>query len=285
MTTNTETKSPEVTPSDLWRGAFIYLTNVADRRLSAEDYAMAVRKLYDVLGEDTGDAERALEFLKDHVPEQHGRGLISKQHQNLALNLLPKPPRRKRGRPKGALGIKAHKKRRELYRDWIFEKSLNPSLTQKQFAKERLGITDEELEGEYALDHHYKIEALLQELKRAKMQQLDEEYRRAIELFYPLVATSPRHLAQMWRDAKQHSPALTKKEFLRDFLGWRRDGKRHRLEADMIRDCLTKLEQGEQMLATESAGSEHSDALASLANSKVRLPHFTARYRPALIAP
>ena len=92
MPTNTETKSPEITPPDLWRGAFLYLTNVADRRLSAEDYAMEVRKLYDVLAEDTGDAERALEFLKRRVPEQHGSGLISKQHQNLALNCCPSLP-------------------------------------------------------------------------------------------------------------------------------------------------------------------------------------------------
>jgi len=195
MPTNTETKLTAIKPPDPRRGAFIYLANVADRRLSAEDYAMAVRELYDVLAEDTGDAEGALEFLLYHVPLQHGRGLISKQHRNLALKLLPKPPRRKRGRPKGALGIKAYKKRWELYRDWIYEKSLNPSLTQKQFAQKRLGITDEELDGEYALDHYSRLEALLQELKPARMKQLDEEHRKFIELYYPLAATNPQHLA------------------------------------------------------------------------------------------
>ena len=195
MPTNTETKSPEITPPNLWRGALNDLANVADRRLSAEDYAMAVRELYDVLAEDTGDAERALEFLLYHVPLQCGRGLISKQHRNLALKLLPKPPRRKRGRPKGALGIKAYKKRWELYRDWIYERSLNPSLTQKQFAQKRLGITDEELDGEYALDHYYKLEAIIQELKPARMKQLDEGHRKFIELYYPLAATNPQHLA------------------------------------------------------------------------------------------
>ena len=35
----------------------IYLADLADAKLSAADYAMKVRKLYDVLVEEAGDAE------------------------------------------------------------------------------------------------------------------------------------------------------------------------------------------------------------------------------------
>ena len=78
-----------------WQAVFIYLADLADAKLSAADYAMKVRKLYDVLVEEAGDAEEPLGFLMFHVSMQHGRGLISKQHRELALKLLPKPPRRK----------------------------------------------------------------------------------------------------------------------------------------------------------------------------------------------
>ena len=61
----------------------------------------------------------------------------------LADKLLPKPPREKRGRPKGALGDNAYNKRYGLLQHWIYEKTLNPSLTKEQFAKQRLDITDE----------------------------------------------------------------------------------------------------------------------------------------------
>ena len=68
-----------------------------------------------------------------------------------------------------------------------------------------------------------QVDALLQELKPARMNQLDEGQRRALELVYPLAITYPQHLARKWREAKQHSPALTKEEFLQDFFGWPHD--------------------------------------------------------------
>jgi hypothetical protein len=55
-----------------WVGVFNYLADLADAKPSAADYAMTVRKLYDVLVEESGDAEEALEFLLFHVPLQHG---------------------------------------------------------------------------------------------------------------------------------------------------------------------------------------------------------------------
>ena len=188
-----------------------------------------------------------------HVSMQHGRGLISKQHRELALKLLPKPPRRKRGRPKGALGVKAYNKRYELYQDWIYEKTLNPSLTKKQFAKERLGITDDDLEGEYSSDHRAKVDALLQELKPARMKQLDEGQRRALDTIYPLMITYNQYLARQWREAKKNSPALTKEDFLQDFFGWPRDRKRHPIETDMIREYLEKLDAGRKTSSRQRA--------------------------------
>jgi hypothetical protein len=44
----------------------------------------------------------------------------------------------------------AYDKRYQLYLDWIGEKALNPGLKKEQFARERLGITDEHLAGEHA---------------------------------------------------------------------------------------------------------------------------------------
>src|SRR5262249_4551527 len=99
------------------------------------------------------NAADAVEFLLFHLPSQR----VPKQHRKLALRLLPKPRRRKQGRPKGALGREAYKKRYQLYRDWNWEKARKPSLTKEQFVKERLGITDEDLTGEYALEHRAEL--------------------------------------------------------------------------------------------------------------------------------
>ncbi|MGO8925255.1 MAG: hypothetical protein ACLQF4_20230 [Xanthobacteraceae bacterium] len=217
---------------------------------------MAVRKAYDVLVEDTGDAEGVLDFFLFHLPLQGA----PKEHCHLALKLLPKPPRQKRGRPKGALGNKAYKKRDQLYRDWIYEKTFNPSLTQEQFAKKRLGITDVAFEDNFDLDDpdavgplHKKVNVVLQDLKRARTQ-FDDGERRALETIWPIVLTESRkQLAREWREAKQHSQALTKEEFLRKYFGWRRNKKPGPIENDMIRRHLEYLEQGEKLLTD----SEH----------------------------
>jgi hypothetical protein len=79
-----------------------------------------------------------------------------------------------------------------LYQDWIYEKTLNPSLTKEQFAKNRLGITDEDLEGDYGSDHRPKVDALLQELKPARMKQLDEGQRGALEIVFSGVIMASR---------------------------------------------------------------------------------------------
>lgn len=170
-----------------WQGAFNYLADLADAKLSAADYAMTVRKLYDVLAEDTGDAETAREFVLFQVRGQLHQGAISKQHQKLVIDLLPTPPVNGRGRPKDALGKATYDKKYGLYRDWIYEKTFNSSLTKEQFAKARLGITDEKLNGGQSERWHKQLQALLQELKPARMKYLDEGQRRALELIYPLV--------------------------------------------------------------------------------------------------
>jgi hypothetical protein len=182
------------------------------------------------------------------------RGRISEGHHELAVRLLPKPTRRKSGRPKGALGDKAYNKRCQLYLDWISEKSLRPFLTKEQFAKERLGITDEDLNGEYSSVHRPKLDARLQEMMPARMKQLDEEQRRAFEIIYPLIITHNQYLAQQWREAKQNSPTLTRVDFLEAFLGWPRGKKRHPIEAEVMREYLERLDQGEKQLTDSDGG-------------------------------
>jgi hypothetical protein len=240
---------------DLWKGSFLYLADLADAKPTAADYAVTVRKLYDVLVEEIGDPAAVREFLLFHVPLQHGRGLISKHHRELALKLLPKAPRQKGGRPKGALGDNAYKKRYQLYVDWTHDKTLNPSLSKEQFAKKRLGITDEDLKGKDSAYHRYRMNALLQKLKPARMKQLDEGQRRALDIIYPLILTSDQRLALQWREAKQQSPALTKEDFLQDFIfKWPRDRKRLPLEDEIIGEYLERLDQGEKLLIDSERG-------------------------------
>jgi hypothetical protein len=237
-----------------WKAVFNYLEDLADANPRPADYAMDVRKLYDVVVKEVGQAEDVREFLLHRVSAQHQRGRISRRHRDLVVNLLPEPHPRKRGRRKGALGNKAYDKRYQLYIDWIFEKTLNPGLKKEQFARERLGITDKDLAGPYEIDYRAKIDAVLQDLKPARMKKLDAGQRRAIETIYPLLIVYPQHLALKWREAKQHSPALTKRDFLQEFFGWPRDRKRHPMEANIIRDYLEKLDQGEKQLADSERG-------------------------------
>jgi hypothetical protein len=239
-----------------WRGVFNYLEDLAEAKPSATDYAMKVRKLYDVLAEDTGDPVAVREFLLFRMSWHEHRGLISKQHCRLVAKLLPKPgpSGRGRGRTIGALGKAAYDKKYDLHRDWIYEKTVNPSLTKKQFAMQRLGITDEDLKGDYASDHYPKVEALLQEMKPARMKYLDEGQRRVLETIYPLQITYPQYLARKYQEAKQHSPKLSKEDFLQRFFGWPRRKKRHPVETAMIREYIEKLEQGEKILADSERG-------------------------------
>jgi hypothetical protein len=239
-----------------WRGVFHHLKDLAETKIAPAEYAMKVLELYDVLAEDTGDPAAVRDFLLFQMSLQHDRRLISKKRRELVVKLLPKPPRQKqkRGRPKGALGDNAYRKRHQLYVKWTQKKALNPSLTKEQFAKEHLSISDEDLKGEYSSDHRTKVVALLQELKPARMKHLDEGQRRALETIYPLVITFDQHLARQWREAKQRSPALTKEDFLQDFFGWPRDRKRHPIEIDTIREFLEILNQGEMRLTDSERG-------------------------------
>ena len=164
---------------------------------------------------------------------------------------MPKPPRQKDRRPKGAFGYKAYNKRHQLYVDWIYEKTLNPSLTKEQFARKRLSITDEDLKGKYSSVHRPKVDALLQELKPARMKRLGEGHRRALETIYPLIITFDQRLALQWREAKQQSPALTKEDFLQEFFGWTRVARKshlHPIEVDMMQEYLERLDRGEKQL-------------------------------------
>jgi hypothetical protein len=172
-----------------WKGAFHYLWRLAEEKQSATDYAMTVRIVYDVLAEDTGDAAIAREFVLFQVSTQFHRRAISNQHRELVTKLLPLPeqPARGRGRPKGALGNATYEKKYQLYRDWIYEKTFNPSLTKEQFGKDRLGITDKKLNGDHADRYRKQLDALLKELKPVRMKYLDEGHRRALEMLYPLV--------------------------------------------------------------------------------------------------
>ena len=229
---------------------FNYLADRADAKPNSAAYAMEVRKLYDVLIEDGCDPVEVRDGLLYCVSTQHQRGLISKKHRALIAELLPKPPRQKRGRPKGALGDNAYNKRHQLHLDWIYEKTLNPSLTKEQFAKKRLGITEAQFDADFGPLHN-KVTALLQDLKPARMKQLDEGQRTALETIYPLViATSRMELYREWRAAKETAPALTEEQFVRNHLGITDEHlKAHPGASDLIREHMNYLEQGRKLSA------------------------------------
>ena len=170
------------------------------------------------------------------------------------------PPDRGRGRPKGAHGKAAHTKRYQLYKDWIREEALNPSLTKEEFVKKHLGITDVEFDADFDPDNpdadgplHRKVAALLQDLKPTRMRSsLASDQREGLEQVYRLLVTKPENLAWEWRKAKQHSPALTKEAFLREYLGWSRD--RETIEPNVIGVWLETLDEGENQLTNSERG-------------------------------
>jgi hypothetical protein len=226
------------------KGVFNFLSNLAERKPSAADYAVTVRKIFDILAEEPGDAVTARDFLLAQVSAQHQLGLISKQHHELVSKLLPQPPAKRRGRPKKALGKGAYDRNYKLYLDWRYEKTVDPSLTKEQFAKKRHGITDEQHKNNSLA--HARVDALLQNLKPARMKYLDDGRRGAVDNLYPFVLTQDRiKLARDWREAKRNHPELTKEEFVRNDLKWAVG----EISEDIIRQQLEYLEQGEKLLA------------------------------------
>src|SRR5579862_6408545 len=131
-----------------------YLASVVDDRPTAEDYACSVRTIYKPAIEENLLEPEVIRYLfLELVSDQQRLGLISKRHKYLAEKMLRVPrPQRGRGRPKGALGRVASSKRYKLLEDYVKERTLDRSLTQEQFAKERLGITDSDLENDFDLD-------------------------------------------------------------------------------------------------------------------------------------
>jgi hypothetical protein len=223
---------------------------LAESKPSAADYALTVRKVFDMLmDEGTWDAVTVRNFLLAQVTAQHQRGLISREHHELVHERLPKPAAKRRGRPKEALGKRAYDRKHKLYLDWRYEKTLDPSLTKEQFAKRRLRITDDQHKNNSG--SHARVDALLQDLKPARMKYLDEGQRQAIDTLYPFVLTQDRiRLARDWREAKRNHPELTKEEFVRNDLEWAVG----EISEDIIRRQLEYLEQGEQLLASSERG-------------------------------
>jgi hypothetical protein len=237
------------------KGVFHFLANLAERKPSAADYAMTVRKVFDMLVEETGDAVTARDFLLAQVSAQHQLGLISKQHRTLVTESLPKPPAKVRGRPKKALGKDTHDRKYKQYLDWIYASTLDPSLTKVQFAKRELGITDDDNLA------RARVATFLQRLKPARMKYLDEGQRRAIDTIYPLLINHPQHLARKWREAKECSPALSQEDFLQEYFGWvkhfgrvRKKSELHPIEAEMIDEYVQKINEGEKLLASSERG-------------------------------
>jgi len=235
------------------------LADLVDAKLSPADYAMAVRKLFDVLVADIDDAGWVREFLLFQVSVQQDRGFVSKQHHKLIAKMLPKSPARKRGRPKDGLGKATYDNRYQLYMDWTYENTIDPSLTKLQFAKRRLGVTDDQYVNSNSA--HAEVDALLQALKPARMKYVDEDQRRAIDTIFPLVISYPQHLAQKWREAKESSPALSQEDFLQEFFGWvkhfgrvRTRSELHPIEAEMIDEFVQKINVGEKLLASSERG-------------------------------
>ncbi len=227
------------------------LSDLAEANPAAADFAIGVRKVYDMLtggGVEPADARALLVFQLSLMQQ---RELITKKHCALADKLLPKSTRKKRGRPKGALGKEAYDNRYRLYLDWVARKALNAALTKEQFAKERLGITEHDLAGDYEIEHRAKIEALLQDLKPARMKQLDEDQRRAIETIYPLVTAIPRtELYGKWCAAREADPALTEEQFVKDYLDiTEKHLANHPGASDLIREHMDYLEEGRKLSA------------------------------------
>ena len=243
-----------------WNRVFSYLEDLAEAKPVAADYAMTVRTLYEVLVKEGVEPEDVRDFLLFHVPAQHDRGLISKQHRTLALGLLPKPAGRGRGRTKGARGANGYNKNYALLRDWIYEKTTDPSLTQLKFAKARAGVTDEEYKNTSSA--HERVDTIVRDLKPTRMKKrLDDGHRRALETIYPLLVAYPQHLARQWREAKECSPALSQQDFLQEFFGWvkhfgrvRTKKELHPIEIEIIDEYLEKLDEGEKLLADSERG-------------------------------
>ena len=228
-----------------FKGAFHYLADLAEAKLSTADYAMEVRQLYDVLVEETNDPSSVRNFVLFQMNLQVGRSAISNRHYELVVALLPQSPARARGRPKGALGTATYEKKYKLYADWIYEHALNPSLTKERFAMARLGITDEMLSGSRGERQHKRLEALLQELKPARMRYLDENQLRALEVNFRLVLTEGRkEYARRWREAKKRSAELTKEQFIRIDIGLNGE-----VSKGLLQRQLDYLEAGELLLA------------------------------------
>jgi hypothetical protein len=226
------------------------LADLVDAKLSTADYAMAVRKLFDVLVEGIGDAEWVREFLLFQVSVQQHLGLVSKRHHKLVAQMLPKSPARKRGRPKDGFGKATYDKRYQLYVDW----AIDPSPTKLHFAKQRLGVTDDQYFDSNS--DHARVDALLQALKPARMKYLEEDRRRAIDIIFPLMISHPKHLALQWREAKKCSPELSQEEFLQEFFGWvkhfgraRTRSELHPIEVEAIDEHVQKINEGEKLLA------------------------------------
>jgi hypothetical protein len=245
-----------------WQNVLYRLQNLALKNLDPTKYAIEVRRLYDVVVERTGDDEEMREFLSFQLRVEQAFKHITPEYLRLAIKLLPKPPARKKGRRSGALGEDAHALRYKLYQDWTRERALNPHLTKEQFAKKRLSISDAELEDDFDLDDpdadgplRKKVAALLQELKPARMKQLDRGDRDAIDAF-PFDITYPEYLALKWREAKRISPRLTKKDFLQhEIFKWPRKMKRHPSDIEMLDRHLKQLNRGEEQIGDRPEAS------------------------------
>jgi hypothetical protein len=112
------------------------LADVVDAKLSAADYAMAERKLFDLLVEGIGDAEWVREFCcSKYLCSSIGASFRSGT-TSLSRKCCLSPPARKRGRPKDGFGKTTYDKRYQLYVDWTYASAINPLLTKLQFAKQ-----------------------------------------------------------------------------------------------------------------------------------------------------
>jgi hypothetical protein len=159
--------------------------------LSAEAYAARVRVAYDRLVRDcseTDPLEAARHVLLQFVAMQCHAGMISAEHQTLAAKLLPQP-KQSRGRPAGAQGDAAYERNWQLCYDWVYDKTLNPALTEEQFAKNRLHILEKDYDRDpYGRDHK-RVSNLLKDLQPSRLKQrLGENVIRAIYIQAKLTA-------------------------------------------------------------------------------------------------
>jgi hypothetical protein len=155
-----------------------------------------VRIIYDALigtCDDPDELALARQLLVQGITLALHKGAISAQHHALALKMLPEP-KRSRGRPQQGKGDAAYDKNWQLYYDWVYDKTREPSLTEEQFAKRRLGISETSYDHDPYDRDHKRVSNLLKDLQPSRLKErLGEGVMRSILVGATLTARAAEY--------------------------------------------------------------------------------------------